>query len=66
MDIATDYISKEAVLKSLSTMPDQIPIDRLLEEIIFIYKVEMAMRKSQNGEGISIESFRQKVQTWAR
>lgn len=66
MNIATDYVSKEAVMNSLSNMPDQIQIDVLLDEIIYLYKVQVAMNKSQRGEGITIEEFRQKVQTWAR
>lgn len=66
MTVATDFVSKEAVLNSLSKMPDQIPLDALLDEIIYLFKVESSLRKSQKGEGISIEEFRQKVKTWAK
>lgn len=66
MNAATDVISKEAVLNSLNKMPDQIPIDALLDEIIYLFKVESSLRKSQKGEGITIEEFRQKVKTWAK
>jgi hypothetical protein len=62
----TDFISKSAVLNSLSKMPDRIQIDILLDEIIYLYKVEIALQKSQKGEGISIESFREKTLTWAK
>ena len=66
MKAATDVVSKESVLNSINRMPDQIPIDLLLDEIIYLFKVESALRKSQKGEGISIEEFRQKVKTWAK
>ena len=66
MNIATDYVSKEAVMNSLSKMPDEIPIDALLDEIMYLYKVQVALKKAQRGEGITIEEFRQKVQTWAK
>lgn len=46
MNSATDVISKEAVLNSLNKMPDQIPIDALLDEIIYLFKVESALRYS--------------------
>jgi len=66
MTVATDFVSKEAVLNSLSKMPDQIPLDALLDEIIYLFKVESSLRKSQKGEGISIAAFRQKVKTWGK
>lgn len=66
MNAATDVVSKEAVLNSLNKMPDQIPIDVLLDEIIYLFKVESALRKSEKGEGITIEEFRHKVKTWAK
>lgn len=63
---ATDYVSKEAVINSLSKMPDQIPVDVLLDEIIYLYKVQVALKKSERGEGVTLEEFRQKVQTWPK
>ena len=66
MDIATNYVSKEAVMNSLSKMPDQIPVDLLIDEIIYLYKVQVSLKKSQQGEGITIEDFRQKVQSWVK
>lgn len=65
MNGATDVVSKEAILNALSKMPDQIPVDTLLDEIIYLFKVESALRKSQKGAGMTIEEFRQKVKTWA-
>jgi hypothetical protein len=62
----TDFISKSAVLNSLSKMPDRIQIDILLDEIIYLYKVETALLKSQRGEGISIEKFREKTLSWTK
>jgi len=66
VDSATDFISKEHLLQSINKMPEQISLDALLDEIIFLYKVEIALKKSQKGEGITVEVFREKVQTWAR
>ncbi len=64
MPNATDYISREAVLNAINQMPDRIPIDALLDEIIYLYKVEIALQKSKQGEGISLETFREKVKSW--
>lgn len=66
MNTADNYVSKESVINSLSSMPDQIPIDLLLDEIIYLYKVQSALLKSQGKEGVTIEEFRQKVQAWAK
>jgi hypothetical protein len=62
----TDLISKSAVINSLSKMPEFIQIDVLLDEIIYLYKVETSLQKSQRGEGISIESFREKAKSWIK
>lgn len=67
VDTTTDFISKEYLLQSISKMPDQISLDALMDEIIFLYKVEIAMKKSKKGEGITIEAFREKVRTtWTK
>ena len=66
VDTTTDFISKEVVLNSISKMPEQIPIDELLDEIIFLYKVEVALKKSKKGEGVTLEEFQKKVQTWTK
>jgi hypothetical protein len=47
-------------------MPEHIQIDVLLDEIIYLYKVETSLQKSQRGEGISIESFREKAKSWIK
>ena len=64
MPSATDYISREAVLNAINQMPDRIPIDALLDEIIYLYKVEISLQRSSKGEGISLEDFREKVKSW--
>lgn len=66
MNAAIAVVSKEAVLQSISKMPDQIPLETLLDEIIYLYKVQAALLRSENGEGITIEAFRQKVGTWVK
>jgi len=52
------------VLNAINQMPDRIPIDALLDEIIYLYKVEISLQKSSKGEGISLEDFREKVKSW--
>lgn len=66
MDATANYISKESVLNALHNMPDLIPIDVLLDEIIYLYKVQAALLKSQHEKGATIDEFRQKVQTWVK
>jgi len=66
MDTTANYISKESVLNTLHNMPDQIPLDLLLDEIIYLYKVQAALSKSQHEKGHTIDEFRQKVQTWGK
>ena len=62
--VATDLISKEAVLKSINDMPDKISIEELFDRIIYLYKIEMGLAQSQLGQGVPIESIREKMKTW--
>ena len=62
--ITTDLISKEAVIKSISEMPDRVSIEALFDKIIYLYKIETGLAQSQRAEGASMEEIRKKVKSW--
>lgn len=62
--VNTGFVSKTAVLNALNHLPEMIPLDVLFDEIIYLYKVEVALKQSQQGHGITLEAFREKTQTW--
>ncbi len=60
------YVSKSAVLHALTEMPEMIPFETLLDEIVYLYKVEAGLKQSQQGQGITLEHLREKVKIWAK
>ncbi|MFN4257154.1 MAG: hypothetical protein ACK4Q5_19305 [Saprospiraceae bacterium] len=64
--VAQDFVSKDAVLKSIEAMPARIPIDELIDEIVYLHKIELGLQQSKEGKVISLEDFKQKVKTWRR
>ncbi len=64
--VEQEFISKEAILKIVSEMPDKISLDDLIDELIFIYKIEIGLEQSRKGEGTSIEDFRNEIKTWEK
>ena len=61
---ARDSISKEAVLKSISEMPDKVSMEELFDRIIYLFKIEEGLAQSKRGEGTPIDQVREKMKTW--
>ena len=61
-----EVVSKQAVLKAINSMPEQIPVDALIDEIMYLYKIEIGLAQSQAGKVISLEDFKQKMKTWGK
>lgn len=57
-------VSKTAIQNALNQMPEQIPLDVLLDEIIYQYKIELGLKQSKAGEGIRLEDLHEKIKTW--
>jgi hypothetical protein len=60
----TTLVSKDAVLKSINDLPEQISMDELFNRIIYLFKVETGLAQSKRGEGTPIEEIREKVKAW--
>ena len=61
-----DVVSKQAVLKAIDSMPEQIPVDALIDEIMYLYKIEIGLAQSREGRVIPLEEIKQKVKTWGK
>ena len=59
-----DYVSKEFVLESIRKMPDKIRVDELIDEILYLYKIEIGLAQSEGGKVVTLEDMRKKVETW--
>ena len=49
------------MLSSLERMPDEFPLEDLLERLVFVQKVEEGLQQSERGEIMPIEAVRQRL-----
>ena len=63
---AQEVVSKQAILKAISAMPEKIPVDALIDEIMYLYKIEIGLTQSREGRVISLEEVKQKVKKWGK
>jgi len=55
---------KEKILKSIKEMPDKIQIEDAIERLYLLYKIEKGIKQADNGEKISDEEAKKKLQKW--
>ena len=57
-------LTKTNVIESLKVLPDNFTIDELLEHLVFVQKVEEGLKQSENGNTISSEEARKRIDKW--
>lgn len=55
---------KEKVLDSLETMPNEFPLEDLMERLVFMRKVEEGLQQSERGEVIPLDEVKQRLRKW--
>jgi hypothetical protein len=58
-------ITKEAVEKSIKNLPDSFTIDELIEQLIFIEKLEEGIKQSNEQKIVSSEDVRKMIDKWS-
>lgn len=59
-------LTKEKVSKSINNLPDSFTIDELIDQLIFIEKVEEGLRQSEIGKVISNEDVKLMIDKWSK
>ena len=57
-------MTKTAVQESLEKMPDEFPIEALIERLLFIQNVQEGLLQSERGETVPLEEVRQRLRKW--
>jgi predicted transcriptional regulator len=55
---------KEAVLELVNRLPATVSLHEILKEIEFIEAVKEGLAEIDRGQGISVESVEQMMETW--
>ena len=58
-------LTKEKVNKSIKSLPDSFSIDELIDQLIFMEKVEVGLADSNEGRIISNEDVKTMIEKWA-
>jgi hypothetical protein len=58
-------LTKRALMQSIDNLPDSFTIDELIEQLIFVEKVEMGIKESEEGKTISNDDVRKMIEKWS-
>ncbi len=59
-------LTKNKVKKSIESLPDSFSIDQLIDQLIFIEKIEEGIKQSEEGKVISNEDIKLIIDKWSR
>lgn len=59
-------LTKDKVSKSINNLPDSFTIDELIDQLIFIEKVEEGIKQSETGKVVSNEDIKLMIDRWSK
>jgi len=59
-------LTKEKLTKTINNLPDSFTIDELIEQLIFIEKIEEGYQQSEEGKVISNEDVKSMIDKWSK
>ena len=59
-------LTKSKLKKSLENLPESFSIDELIDQLIFIEKVEEGLDQSEKGQVVSNEDVRKIIDKWSK
>jgi hypothetical protein len=58
-------LTKNTVKKSIENLPESFSIDQLIEQLIFMEKIEEGIKQSEEGKVISNEDIKLMIDKWS-
>jgi predicted transcriptional regulator len=58
-------LTKEKLNRTIKNLPDSFTIDELIDQIIFMEKVDEGFQQSENGQVISNEDVKAMIDKWS-
>ena len=59
-------LTREKVNRSIKNLPDTFSIDELIDQLIFVEKVEEGLQQSESGLVISNEDVKSMIDKWSK
>lgn len=58
-------LTKSKVKKSIENLPDSFTIDELIDQLIFIEKIEEGIQQSEEGKVVSNDDIKNMIDKWS-
>lgn len=58
-------LTKNAVRQSIDNLPDSFTIDELIEQLIFVEKIEEGIKQSDEGKTVSNDDVKSMIEKWS-
>ena len=58
-------LTKNTVKQSIENLPDSFSIDELIEQLIFVEKVEKGLKQADEGKTISNDDVKSMIEKWS-
>jgi predicted transcriptional regulator len=59
-------ITKALIKNALDSLPENVTIEQVIEQLIFFDKVQKGMEDSENGRVNTVEEAKQKLNKWLK
>jgi len=59
-------VNKATVLKYINELPDEFPIEELMERLLFIYKVEVGLEESKKDQITPHDQVKERFNKWLK
>ena len=59
-------LTKEKLNKTVNELPDTFTIDQLIDQLIFIEKIDEGIKQSDSGKVVSNEDVKLMIDKWSR
>ena len=59
-------LTKEKIHHTIDTMPDNLTIDQVIDELILLDKIEQGLKDVEDGKTYSTEEVKEKLKKWLK
>lgn len=66
MRIKGPTVTRKALLQSMKELPEQVPVDELIDRILLLSKIERGLEQSAKAEVISTAEARKRLRKWSK
>jgi hypothetical protein len=57
---------KEQVMKAVAELPDDADMDDIIERLLFLEKLERAIKQADAGSKVAHEEFKERFRSWLK